>query len=216
MKKTVTIIIIFLILTLITIGLIFYQPLDILKSLPFLNKLYTNTTLSINSPRGKAKITVDGKDSGQTNQTLNDLPEGKHLVTLSRIIDDQSSKDKFYKETTFPIELTNNSESLINVEIGPDGVNYGYMLYYTVLNSYESEKSYLTVNSPVGITDISLDNVFISTTPVNRMEMKPTSFKLTASLQGYQNVELPIITRKGYNLNVFVYLYPIPVEIISN
>jgi hypothetical protein len=210
MKKFATILIVFLTLCAITIALIFINPQDFIKTLPIINKLYNNTTLTINNSKGRSQIVIDGKDSGQTNQTISDLSEGTHTIVLKRIVDDTDSV--FYREAVFKVDLANNTESIIDVEIGPDGLLYGYSLFYTPLSSFEQDKSVLSINSPVIEADIHIDNEYKATTPIHRIELKASSYKLTALASGYQNVELPIILRKGYNLNVNVYLFPIPSE----
>jgi hypothetical protein len=212
MKKSVTIIIILLVLTLITVASIFLKPLDFIKNIGFINKIYSNNTLTVNSPKGKAQIYINDKDYGQTNQKINDLAEGVYTVTLRRIVDDTNTSTNFYQDANFQLELNNNTESIIDVEIGPGGQLFGYMLYYSKLTSLEQDKSYLTIVSDEVDANISLDNEYVGTVPMNRYELKPSSYKLSAQADGFQGLELPIITRKGYNLNVFVYLFPIPTE----
>lgn len=210
MKKTITFIIIFLLLAGITIALIFLEPKNLLNNIPYLNKLFINTTLTINSPNSKVKIYINDQDYGESNQTISDLPEGNYDIRLRRVTDGSSETNLFYEEANFKVNLANNTESIINVEIGPDGLLYGYILYYVPIETYEKDSAMLSIFSENTPADISLDNVYLATTPINRIKKEPSSYKLSATQTGYQAIEIPIITRKGYNLNVYVYLFPIP------
>ena len=108
--------------------LLYFIPINrLIGKLPFINQFYNNTTLEILTKRGKARVWVNEKDYGETPTTIENLPEGTYLIELEKIEEGNS----FYEKQTFQIELTRNTSARVDLEIGPDNLLHGIILYYT-------------------------------------------------------------------------------------
>lgn len=208
MKKLLPIIILLVIFTVGTIALALTPSGSFFQSLPFLNQLYNNTKLTINTPKSKAKIVINGKEYGETNQVITDLPEGTYTVKLSRIVGTQTTS--FYDDMTFIVELLNEKETIIDVEIGPAGQASGYVTYYS---KSPTASPLLSVKSNPDGANIFLDNDFISKADFSARKLKAAGYKLKANADGHEELEIPVIIKDGYNLNVQIYLLAIPVDI---
>jgi len=207
MKKAVLPIILFIIFIGITILFIFVPPATIIKQLPFVNKLTNNSTLIVNTINSKANITINEKDYGTTNQKINDLAEGIYSVKMSRITDIQNI---FYNDFSFTVELTNNTEAIINVEIGPDNIISGYILYYTKAPKSLDDYGYITVTADKVDATVSIDGQNGENTPLQGKKLQSGEYNILISKDGYESVEFPVIIRKDLNLNINAYLFPIP------
>ncbi|MCK9368816.1 PEGA domain-containing protein [Candidatus Dojkabacteria bacterium] len=207
--KTATIILV----VLVAISLIVYLiPFEKITSyIPFINKLYNNTSLTVNSRNGKAVISVNGKDYGQTPVTISDLSAGEYEISMTRI----STSSDFYKEKKVKVELQRHTEAIVDVEIGPNDIISGYVLYYTQSPIKNSDSGYITISSNPSGTNIYLDDEFFQKAPVNVFQFKAGDFNVKVTQDGYEDIKFPIVVRNGYNLNINTYLYPIPINIIK-
>jgi len=213
MKKFTAIAIIFIIFLIITVVFVFFPPSNIIDNIPFLNSLYTNSTLTVNSPNSKSEIFINDESYGQTNQTIEDLAEGTYTIKLKRVTDSTSTDQYFYNDAVFVVELTNNTESIINIEVGPSSLLSGYILYYSDSPSALGNEGYLTISSSPEDSSVYLDDQFLSKTPVMMQKISSGNYTLRIENPGYESVEVPIIIRSDYNLNVNTYLFPIPTEL---
>ncbi len=210
--KTATIIIIVILIVFAISAIAFFLPFQqILNNIPIFKTLYNNTTLTVNTNNGKADVIISGKDYGETPVSISDLVPGQYTVTLKRISDTPG----IYTDRNIAIDLQKNTEAVINIEIGPDTTNYGYVLYYTQSPEQNSQKGYLTVTTALPDTTAFIDNVYLNNLPINAQYLLPKSYTLKVTKAGYQDLEIPIIVRGGYNLNVNAYLFPIPIKITS-
>ncbi|HVX92758.1 MAG TPA: PEGA domain-containing protein [Candidatus Dojkabacteria bacterium] len=208
--KTATIIIIGILIVLAISATAFFLPSQqILNSIPIFRDLYNNTTLTVNSNNGKAEVFIGDKKYGETPVSISDLQPGQYTVTIKRI----SDKADLYSERNIEVDLQKNTEAIINIEVGPDNTNYGYVLYYTQSPEKNSQKGYLTVNSSLADTTAFVDGAYLNALPINAQFLKPKSYTLKVTKDGYQDLEVPIVVRGGYNLNVNAYLFPIPIKI---
>jgi hypothetical protein len=210
--KTATIIIIVILAILAICAIAFFLPSQqILNNLPVFRDLYNNTTLTVNSNNGKAEVFIGDKKYGDTPVSISDLQPGQYTVKLKRITENSD----VYPERNIEVDLQKNTEAIINIEIGPDNTNYGYVLYYTQSPEKNSQKGYLTVNSSLTETTAFLDSEYLNPLPINVQFLQPKSYTLKVTKDGYQDLEVPIEVRGGYNLNVNAYLFPIPIKINS-
>ncbi len=208
MKKFKLPIIIFLILTVITIALVFIPESAIIRQIPFGEELYNNCKINVTSVNGKAEIKIDGKEFGQTNQEIEDLSPGLHKVELSRVTESKS----FYNKRFYPVELAPGTESVIKVEIGPEDLTGGYILYYTEATT-EQGKGLLTVTVDNYEGLIYLDDEYFGTSPIKAEEIDSSTYSIRIEGEGYEEVEIPTVKiEEGYNLNIIVYLMPIPIQ----
>lgn len=208
MKKLLLLLIIIFFVITITVTLIFIPPDDVLSRLPILRSFYSNTILTVTSPNSKANVTINGKDYGKTNQTIKELEEGSYNVTLERI----SKEQNFYEPQTFSIDLTRNTESIIAVEIGPENIKSGYVLFYTPAKTPRNYGS-LSLSTDTPGASIYIDNEFISEAPLTNFQLSSTNHLITISAKGYESIEVPIVINDDHNLNVVAYLIPIPVNL---
>jgi len=188
--------------------LYFFLPTEkILQRLPFISEIYNNTSLTISSKKGKAEVKINNKNYGETPVSIDNLPEGSYTVELNKI----SAEENFYETSSFQVELFRNTESLIEIEIAPKGLQSGYVMYYTKSPGTTKEKGHITLAASPSISNIYLDDEFFSSNPANAVELKTREYQIRVSADGYEEIRFPVIIREGYNLNIRSYLLPIPI-----
>lgn len=211
MKKTKTALIIAG--SVLVLSLIFYfvPSSTFLSKLPIIKNIYNNTTLSINTKGGEANININEKDYGSTPLEIKDLPSGEYTVVLSKI----SESENFYQNHSFDIYLTQNTESRIDIEIGPNNFLYGSILYYTSIPKNSSNTGLLTVTSSPLNAKVTLDGEVLSNTPLSGYQLTQGQYTVRISKEGYEEVKAPVIIREGYHLNIKGFLLPIPLTLES-
>jgi hypothetical protein len=201
--KSALIIVIVLFLSLI---FFFVQPEDILKRIPLIKNLYQNTTLEVTTPYGRAKVLIDGKEYGETPSNIQNLVAGKYDIELQRV----SNEDNFYIPHKFQVKLTKNTTTRINMEIGPDNILHGTVLYYTEDSNAVPNKGKITITDNAVNTKAYMNSEFLKSTPITNLELNEGEYQILLQSDGYEDLELPIVVRNGYILNIKGYLMPIP------
>lgn len=211
MKKFKTVLIVILAIIATSI-LIYFLPADgITNKIPFLGKLYRNTTLEVITINGKAKVYIDGEEYGETPLTINDLTPGEYDIELEKISDTQD----FYQKESFTINLTKNTTSRIELEIGPAGILHGAILYYTPQNNLEGNTGEVSVLCDIENSKVYLDGEYVKKSPVIAKSLTAKEYELEITADGYDNLTIPILIEKGFLLNVKTYLFPIPISFES-
>jgi len=211
--KTAKIIILSIFVVLAISFAIYFIPFrDIFARIPYINSLYNNTSLTVSSKNGVANVKINDKEYGKTPLEIKDLVPGEYTITMNRI----TESDSFYQEKKLSIDISNDTEAIVDIEIGPNDVTHGYYLYYKPAPRV-GNKGYLTINSHIGEVDIFLDEDFLNKSPINTQILTAKEYKLKVTKTGYETLEIPIIIRDGYNLNCNIYLMrkPINIEIVN-
>lgn len=208
MKKLKTAILIFLSVLFFSTLFFFFPPKKLIGQLPFLNRFYNNTSLEIVTQRGKAKIWINEKDYGETPVTVQDLPEGDYLVEMEKI----APEDAFYKKHSFNIELTKNTTARMDIEIGPEDLLHGSILYYSPMKT-SPDKGYLTVTCSTNDSKIYVNGEFTNRASLTNIELEKGEQKIKVENEGYIGIELPVNIRENYQLNLKIYQLPIPISL---
>lgn len=208
MKNRKTALIIAIAIIVVSITLYFLPLGDILGNIPLIKRFYNNTSIEIIVEKGKAQIAINGKDYGQTPVTIENLPEGKYTIELKKIAED----DTFYQKQIFEVELAKNTSARIDLEIGPENIINGTILYYTSVRNTQSEEGLVTITSSVQDAKVYIDKEYLGNAPVNNLELKDNQYQIKVSSTGYEDVEIPVFVRAGYQLNLKTYHFPIPVN----
>lgn len=205
-KNKIALITIFLILA-ISVLLYFVPVNQLIGKLPFINRFYNNTTLEISTKSGVARVWINGQDYGETPTNIEDLPEGSYLVELQKVVEEEA----FYKKHSFQIELTRNTSARIDLEIGPEDLLHGAIIYYTPIRT-TSDEGFLTVISDVNNSRVFLDGEFLKTSPITNLGLRESQYEIKVLAPGYEDVEVPVLLRNNYVLNLKTFHFPIPVE----
>lgn len=205
-KNRIALITIFLILA-VSVLLYFIPINQLIGKLPFVNRFYNNTTLEISTKAGVAKIWINGEDYGETPASIEDLPEGSYLIELQKIVDEEA----FYKKHSFQIELTRNTSARIDLEMGPEDLLHGVILYYTPIRT-PSDEGFLTVISNVDNSRIFLDGEFLKVSPITNLGLREGQYEIKVLAPGHEEVEIPVLLQNNYVLNLKTFLFPIPVD----
>lgn len=208
-KNKIALITIFLILA-ISILLYFIPINQLIGKLPFINRFYNNTTLEISTKTGVARVWLNGKDYGETPTNIEDLPEGSYLVELQKIVEEEA----FYKKHSFQIELTRNTSARIDLEIGPEDLLHGAILYYTPIRT-TADEGFLTIISDVDDSRVFLDGEFLKVSPITNLGLRESQYEIKVLAPGHEEVEVPVLLRNNYVLNLKTFHFPIPVEFDS-
>lgn len=186
--------------------LLYFLPLNnLLGKIPILDRFYNNTSLEIVTQKGKAKVWIDGKDYGETPTTVQDLPEGSYLVELEKISDEKF----FYEKQSIQITLTRNTSARIDLEIGPQNILHGVIIYYTPIKT-SSDNGMLTVISNVDGAKVFLDKEFLKASPVSNLSLRENQYQVKVTAEGHEEIDVPIVISKNYSLNLKTYHFPIP------
>ncbi len=205
--------ILIIVLILVSSILLYFLPIkSLIGRLPFINTFYNNTTIEVISQHSKSKVWINGKEYGETPVTVQDLPEGEYLIELQRI----TSEESFYKKQSFNIELAKNTSARIDIEIGPDDNINGSILYYTPVRVVEKGKGYFTATSSVEDAKIYIDNDLMDTQPIANLLLNTGQYEIKIYANGYETIEIPILVREGYQLNLKTFHFPIPIALEEN
>ncbi len=207
MKKPKTAFILIILVILLSIFFFFFPLKDISKNIPIIRSFYRNTTLEITTPNGKASVEIDGKEYGETPSNITNLVSGEYQVQLTR----ESQEGGFYKPHLFNIELTKNSTSRINIEIGPDDNLHGFILFYTEDNTIKKGYGRLTLTSNADDTRIFVNKEYQDTTPITNLTLAQGEYNIKLETKDFEDLEFPIVLREGHVLNIKGYQFPIPI-----
>ena len=207
MRKFKTVLIVIFSIIAISIIIYFLPNVNIFSRLPFSQRFLRNTTLEIVAINGKANVSIDGEDYGDTPLSINDLNPGDYNVTLERI----SDTENFYEPETLNIKITKNTTSRIEIEIGPAGIIHGAILYYTEQKSLDNNSGLLTVLSDIENSKVFLEGEYVKETPIVARSFDAKEYDLEVVADGYETLEIPIVVEEGYLLNIKSYLFPIPI-----
>jgi len=208
MKKPKTALILAIVIVVVSVILYFIPLKEILGKLPLINRFYNNTSIYIVAENGKAKVKVNGKDYGETPSTVENLPEGKYTIELEKDTDATT----FYQKQIFELELAKNTTARIDLEFGPESTLSGTILYYTSATTTSTGDGLLTVTSSAPDGKVYIDGKYKADAPLSNFELKDGQYQIKVTAQGYENVEIPIIVRSGYQLNLKTYHFPVPVN----
>lgn len=208
MKNRKTVLIIAMAIISVSIILYFLPLGKILGSIPFVKMFYNNTSIEIITEKGKAQVAINGKAYGQTPTTVESLPEGKYTIELKKIADDNT----FYEKQTFEIELAKNTSARIDLEIGPSSILNGTILYYSPVPHTSSGKGLITIISSAVDAKVYIDKEYVGSSPISNLELSDNQYQIKVSAQGYEDIEIPVFVRAGYQLNLKTYHFPIPIN----
>lgn len=208
MKTKKSLIILFIIFAVISIALIFVDRESIFSKLPIIKDFYSNTSIEIISQNSPSEIYINGESYGETNQTIRNLSAGNYKIELKRISEQENT---FYESFETNLQLEKNSESFINIEIGPKGLFHGYVIYYTKNDSLSSDEGTITLFSNVQNPYIMINGENYDVNSDNIFELKNGSYSIIVGKEGHEEIKIPA-TRviEGNNLNLYVFLFPIP------
>ncbi len=214
MKNRKTALIIAIAIIIVSIILYFLPLGKILENIPLVKRFYNNTSIEIITEKGKALIAINGKDYGQTPTTVENLPQGKYTIELKKIADDNT----FYQKQIFEVELAKNTSARIDLEIGPESILNGTILYYTSVPHTATGQGLITITSSATDAKVYIDKEYIGNAPVNNLEQRDNQYQIKVSAVGYEDIEIPVFVRAGYQLNLKTYHFPIPVnfDTVSN
>ena len=172
--------------------MLFRSPLSkIIGNLPFVNKFYNNTSIEIVAKNGRARVWINGKEEGETPLTIEDLPQGEYTIELQRV----STQESFYEKHSFTVDLSKNTSARIDMEIGPNSLLHGTILYYTPIKMNNKGKAYLNVVSNVDGAKIYVDKDFSSTDSITNLVLNSGQYEISVTASGYEDIKTTQIGR---------------------
>ncbi len=210
MKKSLIIIIVSVLITILVSVFFFSKTNDELSSMfSFLGDKSSKGTLSITSPNGIAEVELNDELAGETPLTLNDLKAGNYKVKLTR----KSSQElAFYDEHVYYVSIEPSTEAIINIEIGPNDNVHGYILYYEDI-SVDKGKGTFSINGNPEEIEVKLEGESVGKSPFYSETLSKGEYRLKFLKDKYESLEFPVNIVDGYNLNITTYLMPIPINI---
>jgi len=190
----------------------FFVPFNnVAKRIPILRGFYKNTSLEIVTPNGKSTIKIDGKEYGDTPVNIENLVAGTYQVELIR----EAEKDSFYKSHKFTVEMTKNTTSRINMEIGPGDNIHGFVLYYLEDSTITDDTGQITITSSAEDAMIYLDEEYLEKVPLTNFNLPTGEYTIEIRASNYEDLSFPIVIEPGYILNIKGYQLPIPISFES-
>lgn len=208
--RLTAIILIFLIFLVLSLIVVFLKPQNLLSKYGIFGNYYTDAKLTVVSENGLAEVFVDGESYGDTPIDSIELSEGQHEIVLRKIVKDQEKS--IYPDQKLFIDMYRNTESVIDIELLPTGSYVGFVLYYTKAPSSETGKGYVTLTGAPADSTILLDDQPHKADQTRNLKLDAKSYNLKVTAKGYEDLQVPIVLREGYNLNVKVQLLSIPIE----
>ena len=206
--KLLTILAAIAVASLFTVMIIFRVDQKVVSQLPWFEDLNPNGTITVLGRNGSYSVSLDGKELGSAPLDSSEVDSGNHTVNLTR----DGKENVFYEPATFFVNVQSGTESIIDIEIAPDGYLHGYELYYTPLTLTDSEKGGLTVNSDPADADVFINGELKGNEGVFQ-ELREGSYTVTVNRDSYESIEVPVVITKGLNLNVNAHLLPIPTNL---
>ncbi len=204
MEKSLKIILIILVFLILGIAIHY----DFLSKVPFVSNYYENAVLTVNTRRGTANISLNGKDYGQTPTSITNLREGGYTVELEKITESPET----YPNQSFYLELYRNTEAIIDIEIAPNNFKSGHILFYSPIPKTSRNEGAISIRSDVKNYDILINNERTAKNDLISHKLKPDEYDIQIISEGYESLEFPAIVREGYDLNIRIYLLPIPIS----
>ncbi len=195
-----------IILAFLTLGL--FMHFDLFSGLPFVHNFYENSVLTVNTRRGIANIYIDGIDYGQTPTSISNLAQGGYTVELEKI----SENPETYEKESFYIELYRNTEAVIDIEIAPDGFKSGHILFYSPMPRTFNQEGAVSMRADINDYEVLINDERIDKDKIISYKLEPEEYDIKIMSEGYESLEFPAIVREGYDLNIRVYLLPIPIS----
>ncbi len=180
----------------------------VFSNLPLVRDFHKNAVLTVNTRRGVADIYLDGVDYGQTPTSITNLAQGGYTVELEKITESSDT----YPKQSFYIELYRNTEAVIDIEIAPNNFKSGHILFYAPIPKTFNQEGAISIRSDLRDYEIRINNERVEQKNVITYKLKPGEYEIEVSSDGYESIEFPAIVREGYDLNVRVYLLPIPMN----
>ncbi len=191
----------------ITVLFMFVDVDSYMGRIPLIKELYSNTSLEIVSTNSVSQIYINGHDHGVTNQTVRNLPAGKYDVKLVRVTEQE---DSFYEPFEFTVDLEKNSEAFANIEIGPNKLTSGYIMYYTSNRALSDNSGHISIFSNVSNPYILVNDEYLGDN-IQSKALSSGNYSIKIEKDGYESIKIPatkIVEKKS--LNLFVYLFPNP------
>ncbi|MFH1547137.1 MAG: PEGA domain-containing protein [bacterium] len=173
------------------VGISLWQPWKYLFDLALIGN---NSALTVNSAGGKSEVYLDDKKIGETPLSLDNLSPGDFTIDIKRV----TSQDSFYTTISKEIHIEPNTRTLVEVEIGPsDQFSSTSVIYYRDNNSSNSSM-YLNSNPSNGT--ITVDGTEYDGSPVVIEDIEGGEHTISVEADGYEPLEISVISRDGYTL----------------
>lgn len=183
-----------------------------LSNLSFFDNLFGKVTITINTPRSVADIYIDDQKIGQSPLEDYELDSGKYSVQLARAT---NSETNFYEPVEIQLDLVENTEAFIQLEIGPYGKSYGYILYYEEAPAKQDDAGFLTIRSNANDSSVIIPGRSATSLPLNAQLLDTGEYEINIVTPGHEDIAIPVIVRRNFNLMVEVRPYPIPINNIE-
>lgn len=149
-----------------------------------------------------------------------DISPGSHEVKLVRKSDPEGSYYDFLRKINFE----NSVDVIISYELGPNQKFSEGHIFYAEKRVTNSNNAFINIISNPDNAKIYIDSNLIGESPVSNVEIDLTSqHEIRLEKEGYDQIEFTILPEtqeerdslKGYNLNLEINMFLIPIKITS-
>ncbi len=178
-----------------SVGLIIYFGGDIVQSI---NNLRGKAALTVDSPGIEAEVIINNKSAGNTPFEKSDIKPGETKIAIK-------GENRQYETT---LKILPNTHTLVNRDLGvSDNFSSGQIFWFDEKNS----STVLSVTSEPSGASVFIDNSELGKAPFSTATLTPGEYDLRVEMQGYEPQTTRFKVQKGYNLNISVKLFPLPV-----
>ncbi len=167
-----------------------------------------NGTLIVSSEYVRTQLQLDGKTLGQTPFTGENIPAGKHTLTIQAV----DNVNNYFKEQSLGFEIFPGNTTIIKTNIAPDSSLFSY----TIISAQDRspEDAQLIVKAlPQGVS-VSVDGKQVGTTPYINENIPAGVHQLLLEKVGYKPVllDITVVDDKLITIESKLYQYQLNLE----
>ncbi|MBN1331289.1 hypothetical protein JW978_00180 [Candidatus Dojkabacteria bacterium] len=183
--------------------------------------------LQVYSLSGEIEVEIDGELAG--NVTVDGSPldiveidPGEHLVTVKRVPEDQAN-DPIYYQLNRVIKFEKGINTVIAYELGPTkDFSEGYLI--TTSRAINPGSPKLNITTSPDVSNVIINNLDAGSSPVSNYEINLfEDYNIKILKENFETIEFSLLPDddvqrellSGYDINVEVSLFQIPIEIIE-
>jgi hypothetical protein len=177
------------------LGLIIYFSSDLLKAL---ENIRGKSAITIESANQEAEVFINGESVGKTPIKTKDIKPGEKKISLK-------TTDRQYETT---IDVLPYSEAVVKRDMGvSESFSSGQSFWIEKAGS----NTVLSITSEPANASVFIDNTEVGKTPFSSGTLTSGDYDLRIESPGFEGQFARINVKNGYNLNISVKLFPIPV-----
>lgn len=176
---------------------------------------------------GQVEVEIDGEVVGNVSVDgspldIYEIEPGEHLVSVSRIPDDNSN-DPIYYQLNRVLSFKKGINTVLAYEIGPsEEFSSGYII--TSSDAIDKDKNYLNIIVAQEDARIFINDIDAGITPLSNYEIRlDQTYKIRVEKDNYETIEFDLLPEdedqkkllEDSDISVEINLFQLPIEIVN-